>query len=275
MPRINDYIDNPIVFTRDLDKSLDLFIKNHQADKSAEWKERNDGQVVSGSTFSQCIRKAWYSFFTPPTEGEFNSVARKRMFLGHKSEEIILDAMREDPANVDVTIHYEQNSRPVNQVIELEGVKLSTTTDLVLEYPGGIFIPMEEKSTEVSDWSRQKPADWWSSFKGYDFHRRQICQWMYYAKANGLNVPFGVLAYFRRANLESKTFIFLDSEEVPFSPTGDSNIELYSSYRDATASRITELLESIKTKTIPKFPSDIPDWLCRDCQFREGCHSNK
>ena len=157
----------------------------------------------------------------------------------------------------------------------MDGVKLSTTTDLVLEYPGKIYIPIEEKSTEVSDWSRQRPSEWWEKFTGYDFHRRQICQWMYYAKENGLNVPFGVLAYFRRANLESKTFIFLDSEEIPFSPRGDSNILLYGEYRDAVAARIKELLESIGTRTIPRFPSDVPEWLCRDCQFREDCHSNK
>lgn len=277
--KVNEYIDTPSLFVRDIGKSIDLYIKNHQDEKSREWKERNDGNVVSGSIFSQCVRKAWYSFFTPPKEGEFNSQARKRMFLGYVSEEIVLSALKEDPANIDITVHHEQNETPVNQVIEKEGVKLSTTTDLVLEYKkedgASVYIPVEEKSTEVSDYQRGGAGEWWRKFEGYPAHRRQLSQWMYYAKENGLEVPFGLLLYLRRANYDLKPFIILDAQEIPFSPVEDVSIDLYQDYKEIVEERIVELVASINNKTRPSFPDDVPSWLCKDCSFKEDCHDNK
>ncbi len=273
MPKINEYVDNPNLFIRDLNKSIELHIKDVQAEKSLEWGERNTGSKVSGSIFSQCIRKAWYAYFTPPTDGEFGIDARKRMYLGYVNEEILLQAMQKDPNNIDVTIHFKQNDPPVNVSIEREGITLSSTTDFVLEYPGKIYVPMEVKSTESSDY---KPANkWWPMFKGYDSHKRQILQWMYYAKANGWIVPFGVLFYSRRSNYDCKEFIFMDSQEVPFDPTGNSSIELYNDCIHVVEERIEELVKAINDKTIPSFPTDVPEWSCRSCQFQPDCWSNK
>ena len=276
MSKIDEYIKNPSLFIKDLNKSVEIHIKNNEILKSAEWKARNDGTKVSGSIFSQCVRKAFYAYFTPPSDGEFSIEARKRMYLGYINEEILLGAMKGDPANMDVTVHHEQNVLPVNITITRDDVLLSSTTDFVLEYPqegGNIYVPLEVKSTEASDY---RPAKhWWAEFTGYDSHRRQILQWMYYAKENGMNVPFGVLFYSRRSNYDCKEFIFLDAEEAPFSPAGDSRIEVYRDWIPEVEKRIGEIVHSIKNKTIPVFPTDVPKWLCDSCSFKTDCWSNK
>ena len=304
MSKIDDYIQNPNLFVKDLNKSVEIHIKNNEILKSAEWKARNDGTKVSGSIFSQCLRKAWFAYFTPPSDGEFSIEARKRMYLGYINEEILLGAMKGDPANMDVTVHHEQNVLPVNITITRDDVLLSSTTDFVLEYPQeclvcegtgktgahpdepcsqcnpvysgkqkSIFIPLEVKSTEASDYRPAKK--WWEEFSGYDSHRRQILQWMYYAKENGMNVPFGVLFYSRRSNYDCKEFIFLDAEEAPFSPTGDSRIEVYRDWIPEVEKRIGEIVHSIKNKTIPTFPTDVAKWMCDSCSFKPDCWSNK
>ena len=272
MSKINDYIDQPTIFVRDLNKSIDNYIKIKEDETGAAWKERNE-IAVSGSVFSQCVRKAWYAYFTPVNDGEYGIDVRKKMYLGHINEEILLAAMKTDPSNIDVTVHSEQNVSPVNVKIEREGVILGSTTDFVLEYPGKIYVPMEVKSTEASDF---RPANkWWSEFSGYDAHRRQLIQWMYYSKSLGMTVPFGVLFYSRRANYDTKEIIMMDAIEAPFSPTGDSTIELYSNWESVVESRIDELVRSITSKTMPAFPKDVPDWLCKGCQFRDDCWSQK
>ena len=286
MANIDEYIKNPNTFIKDLNRSIERHIKANEISKSAEWKARNDGTKVSGSIFSQCVRKAFYAYFTPPSDGEFSIEARKRMYLGYINEEILLGAMKGDPANMDVTVHHEQNVLPVNITITRDDVLLSSTTDFVLEYQSSsvetdtepksgesIYVPLEVKSTEASDYRPAKK--WWDEFSGYDSHRRQILQWMYYAKENGMNVPFGVLFYSRRSNYDCKEFIFLDAEEAPFSPTGDSRIEVYRDWIPEVEKRIGEIVHSIKNKTIPVFPSDVPVWLCNSCSFKGDCFANK
>ncbi len=277
MPSVKDYVESPKAFTNAVESAIDKYVRAHGSEKSVEWKARNTGGTISGSIFSQCVRKAWYSFFTAPKDGEFSSEARRRMYLGYLSEEVVLGALSQYEDLGELTrIHHLQNEAPVNQTITRGEVTLSTTTDLVIEFEldgRRVYIPIEEKSTEVPDWQRR--GDWWPKFKGYDSHRRQLTQWMYYAKENGLEVPFGVLAYFRRSDYASKYFIIMDAEEAPFDPLGKSAIELYSDWEAVIEGRMEELVFSIEAKTRPIFPSDVPKWMCSDCTFKEDCHANK
>jgi len=251
--KVDTYTENPDLLVRDLNKALEDHIDSIAEKKAGDWRKRNDGLVVSGSQFSQCSRKAWYSYFTPPAEANFNTKAKKRMHGGYINEDLWIESM----IAFGFTVHYDESKPPVNQKISRDGVTLSTTGDNVLEFTKGkstILIPIEEKSTDVSDWKRG--GDWWPKFEGYDYHRRQLVQFMYYARENKYNVPLGILRYTRRNGLDSKYVVITDGN-IPFSPVGSNEIyyENYSEWESIVEGRVSVLVEGIKTKTLPPLGS--------------------
>lgn len=296
---VADIYHSPDAFLDGLDKAIEDHVDSVMAEKTVEWEERNAGQVVSGSAFALCTRQAFFRYFAEgEAQAEFPLDAKKKMFLGHVNEAIVIDALRAtiEKGLMPGDLHIEQASEPVNTKYEYNGVVFSSTSDIILrvkiEKPGGgpsFEIPIELKNTESNDF--MPPQVWWKRFHPHSDHLRQLTQWMYYRKREGHAVPYGLLVYSRRSNYDTKAFVIADLDEYPnLSPvlSKDSRQLLhYTEVESIVKRRMRELSAAVREETPPRFAGfrekgntdpyteTIPQYRCNTCVFKRVCKETR
>lgn len=297
----SDLYYSPDNFLNAFESSLELLIDKVMQEKTQEWEERNSGRVVSGSAFALCTRQAFFRYFSESEEAqaEFPLDAKKKMFLGHKNEDIIIEALRlAIKANrMPGLIETEQGKKPVNTKLTFNEVVFSSTSDIISCHiidPGektevAFEIPIELKNTESHDYI--PPNKWWKDFQANPDHLRQLSQWMHYRKKEGIAVPYGVLLYTRRSNYDVKSWTIADVDEYPtLSPvlTGDNRFLVdYTSMEAIIKGRMRELAQAIDAEQPPPFrgfrekndkdlfAETIPQYRCNTCIFKKPCQESR
>jgi hypothetical protein len=148
----------------------------------------------------------------------------------------------------------------------------AATTDFVPEFEldgESYYIPIELKSTQLKKWDE---------FRYHPYHLRQLLTWIYNAKEQDLNIPFGLLVYVgdlwnRYKKHEIKiTCIQVDTK---FKKISKTIIEDWDVHKFAIEDRRNKLKEAIENTELPIFPSDVPSYICTDCTFKVDCFSNQ
>jgi CRISPR/Cas system-associated exonuclease Cas4 (RecB family) len=262
---------------------------------TGEWETRNSGDTISGSAFSKCIRLCYYRWFDeehrrqtkdPVFTDKLNEQSRRNMYFGLLAEDILIKSLEQFSLPGKGTVHKAQDSPPVVVTDTVEGITRSAANDMVLEFEdeteGQYFIPTECKTTDRAYGFKDKatgkwitPQTWWDRFTGYDEHKRQVLQWIWLAKKNGMNIPFGCLFYLRRATWETK-YIIIDSNQSSYwDIEGASEIIDYTVYAPYLDHRNEQLVHSITTETEPPYDPGVPDIICKNCNYLKQCKETR
>lgn len=268
-------------------------INNHQLDEiqrsSDDWNARNEGNTISGSSFSKCIRMCYYRFTgknnvqSDPAFGEnLDEKSRNNMYYGLLIEREIITALEKYGAGG--VVHKDQQVPPTVQRYEMaDGVWLSAANDLLIEQlddKGSYFIPIEIKTGDrpqgfYSGGKWVNPDKWWKEYTGYVEYHRQVMQWMYLAELNGLRVPYGLIILHRRG-VQALKFIVFRNTDVELEPAVEADeIIDYVTEREVIAQRNAELVTAIQFGEEPAYDPSVPSFLCSRCPHLAQCEETR
>jgi len=277
-----------------IDRALEGYIDEQLKATTELWKIRNEGKIISGGTFSKCRRQSWYKYFDEDkwkaSKVVFDWFSKRIMFLGHKSEDYVFDAIHLaiKAGNLEGTLYTEQTTEPVNLRKEMDGYTWGSTTDGVLVSPllwGGetleAYYPVELKQTDrpaSSWWKRSQDKRPIRVYEGKETHKRQLFHWMNMARHVGLEVPYGILKYYRRTDYDTLTWVYYwekytdlvmdafaecDPEEYTLIPV-DMLVE-QKEYERLQHAR------DLQTKTLPPQGTGLTSYDCGSCPYRGAC----
>ena len=267
MSEIKNLIYDPEAFLITLEEATKEHIGEYMDNRTAEWKARGKDKAVRSSSLGTCIRQSYYGYFSDRQASPItDELARKRMYMGFINEETQAAFLKRMPGKLHGVESIEQNQFPVHLRIE-DDITCTATTDFVHEYDYKdklFYVPMELKSTEL--WK-------WDDFKYHPYHLKQILLWMYYAKEKlNLNVPYGVLMYTKRSTMENKYVTI--SCDTRFEKLGRET-QKYDYWKPWLDNHVNEITESIQTNTLPVRPTDVPQYMCKSCNFLDLCNRNE
>lgn len=257
-------VKDPEAFLGALEAELDAHVTRVLGERTEEWSARNPAGVVSGSTLATCMRQAWYRRYQAgsaihPSDDEATQHA---LWLGFVFEELLGGLLEAIPGK----LHKEQNEFPVHLVHpDTSLATLSGTTDFVkeVEVEGkSYYIPIEVKSTQRYNWQ---------TFEYEERHLHQLMLWIYYAKIQKLNVPYGILYYIQRSSFRRKWVVVLVDTVFRRYEKNVIDFDLYAPYMEK---KIQTLLHHLETNTLPSFPKSIPKYICQSCTFLDWCYTN-
>lgn len=286
-----------------LDIAFDNYLNKFLDGQSAQWRERNAGTVISGSNFAACPRLVWYQHFderagTVDASEQWELPDKKRMFLGHKSEEFNIEALRMAQVEglIPGTVFVSQTEPPVNLKRQYKDKIFGSTTDLVYQYDGKDFgketrritIPIELKQTDrpaQAWWKRSKDKVIYREFERKPEHERQLIHWINNADACGeYFVPYGLLKYFRRIDYDTITWVYyrqqfekqiykLFAKQIDEDDINYVFIEMEPLKEDMLR-RMDDHILHTDTNVLPAFPEDVPRYKCDSCPYQSKCWEN-
>lgn len=285
-------------FVAHMEDALSKFYKETLKSSTLMWHKRNSGDTISGSGFAKCLRLCYYRWFDenrehkdPAFGDKLDIKSQRNMFHGLMVEEWVIGALKQFGLPGGSLVHKEQDCHPVVLTHAVTGdngvvITRSAANDMVVECMDGkdrYYIPFECKTTDRTFTSRRpgfskqwlNPDTWWSEFKGYYEHKRQLMQWIWLAHRNEMKVPFGILFYQRRGTLETKYIVIaVDSDNLERFAGATEVIDYYN-HDEELSQRNTEMTNAIWFKQLPTYDHTISAKVCQSCMYRKQCESER
>jgi len=275
-------------FCNTLTQSLDDEYLRRLQESTADWEKRNEGNTVSGSSFSTCLRLCYYrdnesgSSKDPAFTDKLNDQAKRYMHFGLLAEEVVINALTARGVPGGGYIHKEQIGEPVVQSYDMGDYTISAANDLVVEAKdeeGVYYVPTEIKTTDRlfsrrlpdgAGW--ESPQQWWDSFEGRDSNILQLSQWIHIAQLNGYRVPFGVILYLRRATWDVRMVVInVTDNEYAGGMDGVVKVLDYNNLAPGVLARNEELKQAMVNNIEPVYDKAIPKYICDGCNYLAQC----
>lgn len=274
-------------FTSTLVSSLDDAYLKRLQDSSADWEKRNEGNTISGSSFSTCLRLCQFranengTAKDPAFTDKLDDQSKRYMFFGLLAEEVVIDALTERGIPTGGYVHKEQLGEPVVQRYDMGGYTISAANDLVAECKddnGLYYIPTEIKTTDRlfsrkigDEWVT--PQKWWDSFEGRDSNIMQLGQWIHIAKLNKHRVPFGVIIYLRRATWDVRLVVInVSDEDIAIHEQANVvRVIDYNILEQDIIDRNKKLKQAMTTDIEAEYDPSIPKYICKGCNYFHKC----
>lgn len=282
----------PAQFIQTINDALHQTYMTALEESTTQWEARNEGDTISGSAVSKCIRLCYYRWFDSGNEMAKDPVftdkldlkSKRNMYFGLLIEDILIQALRDHGIPGGGIVHKDQDKEPVVVTHTKEGITLSAANDMVVEgldNSGKFFIPTECKTTGKVFSHKEKGTDrwitpqiWWDEFIGYEEHKRQVMQWIYLAQKNNMRVPFGCLFYLRRGTLEVKFIIIMVDNDYSM-VDGAAEVIDYNFHQDEMDRRNESLITSITMKLEPQYDPSVPEIICKGCNYLKQCRATR
>lgn len=282
----------PTQFIETVNEALHSTYMTALKESTAQWEVRNEGDTISGSAVSKCIRLCYYRWndkgnehAKDPAFGDKLDIKSKRnMHFGLLVEDLLIQSLRDHGIPGGGIVHKDQDKEPVVVTHEDSGITLSAANDMVIEGlddDGKFFIPTECKTTDRVHSYKEKdtgrwitPKIWWEEFTGYDEHKRQVMQWIYLAQKNEMRVPYGCLFYLRRGTWEVK-FIIILVDNSYWNIDGAREVLDYGVYQEGITRRNESLITSITMNLEPNYDPEIPEIICSGCTYLKQCKATR
>lgn len=282
----------PTQFIQTINDALHQTYMKALEESTTQWEARNEGDTISGSAVSKCLRLCYYRWFDTGNETAKDPVftdkldlkSKRNMHFGLLVEELLIQSLRDYGIPGGGIVHKDQDKEPVVVTHTTNGITLSAANDMVVEGlddKGKFFIPTECKTTDKIRSHKEKGTDrwitpdlWWNEFNGWEEHKRQVMQWIYLAQKNDMRVPFGCLFYLRRGTWDVKFVIIAVDNDYSLVEGACETID-YNFHMNDMNNRNQLLVTSISNKLEPPYDPEVPDIICKGCNYLKQCKETR